>query len=83
MISIMKNYCLFLAILFCFFQMNADNVKTVTVSFDKNDFNMEYDDEGLLHISSYKHIIDYGDDYTLPGLPKIPVNAIIPEGYLL
>lgn len=81
MISIMKNYCLFLAILFCFFQMNADNVKTVTVSFDKNDFNMEYDDEGLLHISSYKHIIDYGDDYTLPGLPKIPVNAIIPEGY--
>lgn len=42
----MRKFNLLLVIAFCFLQLNAnaENSKTVSVSFDKKDFNLSYDE---------------------------------------
>lgn len=79
----MKKFYLLLAIAFCFLQLNAnaENTKTVSVSFDKKDFNLSYDEKGSLYIGSNVHSVDYGTDLTAPGLPLVPINVLIPSGY--
>lgn len=66
----MRKFNLLLVIAFCFLQLNAnaENSKTVSVSFDKKDFNLSYDEKGMLYIGSNVHSVDYGTDFTVPGL---------------
>lgn len=79
----MRKFNLLLVIAFCFLQLNAnaENSKTVSVSFDKKDFNLSYDEKGMLYIGSNVHSVDYGTDFTVPGLPMVPINVLIPNGY--
>lgn len=79
----MRKFSLLLLLAFCFLQLdaNAESSKTVSVSFDKKDFNLSYDEQGMLCIESNVYNIDYGTDYTAPGLPMIPINVLIPNGY--
>lgn len=60
----MRKFNLLLVIAFCFLQLNAnaENSKTVSVSFDKKDFNLSYDEKGMLYIGSNVHSVDYGTD---------------------
>ena len=71
-------YILLLCLLSLF--ANADNVKTIDLSFDVKDFNLARDERGLLEISSTKHIVSYGDDVTEPGLPLVGIKVAIPNG---
>ena len=71
-------YILLLCLLSLF--ANADNVKTIDLSFDVKDFNMVRDERGLLEISSTKYLVSYGDDVTEPGLPLIGIKVAIPNG---
>lgn len=79
----MRKFCSLLLIAFCFLQLNvnAESSQTVSVSFDKKDFNLSYDEKGMLCIGSNVHNVDYGTDFTVPGLPLIPINVLIPNGY--
>lgn len=58
----MRKFNLLLVIAFCFLQLNAnaENSKTVSVSFDKKDFNLSYDEKGMLYIGSNVHSVDDG-----------------------
>lgn len=58
----------------------ADNVKKVSVTFDKDDFTLSTNAIGLLEIKSNKQIASYGEDLSEPGLPIISVDVLIPEG---
>ena len=70
-------YMLLLCLLpFC---ANADNVKTIDISFDVKDFNMTHNESGLLEISSTKHSVSYGEDVTEPGLPLVGIKVAIPK----
>ena len=59
--------------------VNADNVKTIDISFDVKDFNMTHNESGLLEISSTKHSVSYGEDVTEPGLPLVGMKVAIPK----
>lgn len=59
---------------------NADNVKSIDISFDVRDFKLARDERGLLEISSTKHLVSYGDNVTEPGLPLVGIKVAIPEG---
>ena len=59
---------------------NADNVKSIDISFDVRDFKLARDERGLLEISSTKHLVSYGDNVTEPGLPFVGIKVAIPEG---
>lgn len=76
-----KTALLFLTAL-CFLQPDAyaGGPKTVTVTYDIDDFNLSYDGNGALSIGTYRHIVDYGPDLSAPGLPLIPVSILIPDG---
>jgi len=71
-------YILLLCLLSLF--ANADNVKTIDLSFDVKDFSLARDERGLLEISSTKHLVSYGDDVTEPGLPLVGIKVAIPNG---
>ena len=71
-------YILLLCLLSLF--ANADNVKTIDLSFDVKDFNLARDERGLLEISSTKYLVSYGDDVTEPGLPLVGIKVAIPNG---
>lgn len=68
--------------MFCLLSLfaNADNVKTIDISFDVTDFKMTRNERGLLEISSTKYPISYGDDVTEPGLPLVGIKVAIPNG---
>lgn len=58
----------------------AGNVKKISVTFNKNDFTLSMNSNGLLDIISNKQVASYGEDVSEPGLPLIPVNVLIPDG---
>lgn len=69
-------------LMFCLLSLfaNADNVKTIDISFDVKDFKMTRNESGLLEISSTKHLASYGNDVTEPGLPLVGIKVAIPNG---
>ena len=69
-------------LMFCLLSLyaNADNVKTIDISFDVKDFKMTRNESGLLGISSTKYPISYGNDVTEPGLPLVGIKVAIPNG---
>lgn len=77
----MKNIPTFIVMLLASLQVCfADNVKKVSVTFDKDDFTLSTNAMGLLEIKSNKQIASYGVDVSEPGLPIISVDVLIPEG---
>lgn len=76
-----KTALLFLTAL-CFLQPDAyaGGPKTVTLTYDIDDFSLSYDGNGALCIGTSRHIVDYGPDLSAPGLPLIPVSVLIPDG---
>ena len=69
-------------LIFCLlsFFANADNVRTLDISFDVKDFKMMRNESGLLELSSTKHPVSYGNDVTDPGLPLVEIKVAIPRG---
>lgn len=59
---------------------NAESVKTVRLSFNKQQFSFTEDEVGALEVSVNSLSSGYGSDYSQPGLPLIAVNVGIPEG---
>ncbi len=60
--------------------VKANEVKTVSVAYDIDDFSLTYDAAGALEISSYKHTVGYDSDTSKPGLPLTSVNVLLPTG---
>ena len=60
--------------------MNAESVKKVRLTFDKQQFSFINDEAGALEISSNALNVNYGSDTSQPGLPVMAVNVGIPDG---
>lgn len=61
--------------------MNADNIKTITVSFNTNEFEQSWTKDSTLEISAKTYDASYCTNTSEPGLPLIPVNVYISNGY--
>lgn len=57
----------------------AKETKVVTLSFNPQDFILEYDAKGRLNIGSFNHIVFYEENVETPCLPIISYSIIIPE----
>lgn len=58
----------------------AENVKTVKLSFCKQQFSFVKDEVGAMEIVSPKLVVSYGAEASQPGLPWISVNVGLPNG---
>lgn len=56
----------------------AEKSLTYQIDLDVSGFNIDRDNEGRLSISSDCHILGYGDDTTLPGLPSKAIAVALP-----
>lgn len=75
----MKVFHILLLFLLTLFA-NAENVKTIDISFDVRDFKLARNEQGLLEISSLKHLASYDDNRADPGLPLVGIKVAIPQG---
>ena len=56
----------------------AQHTKTYTLSFDKKDFTLQSTENGTV-IHSSKHNLILGEETSLPALPLVSVNILLPE----
>lgn len=77
----MKKLALLTIMLFLSFMVvNAENVKTVKLSFSKQQFSFLKNSVGATEIVSYDLDAGYDSDTSLPGLPLVAVNIGVPNG---
>lgn len=77
----MKKLIVVISILLLLQQASADNVKTINITYDIEDFTLAYDSSGSLNISSQKKVIYFDENPSEPALPLISANILLPNGY--
>lgn len=60
--------------------INAESVKTIKLSFNKQQFSFATDEVGALEVSSGALLASYGEDTSQPGLPLVAVSVGVPNG---
>ena len=60
----------------------AQTTLTHTVEFNRNDFSIVQDLHGDI-ITSSKHILHYSEDTSLPAIPYVLINILLPDGQTL
>ena len=75
-----KNVFVIVAFLMSVMLLNAENVKTVKLSFNKEQFSFIKDEVGATEIVSHDIDFGIGSDSAQPGLPLMSVNVWVPNG---
>lgn len=75
-----KRLFLMIAFLMSLTVIDAESVKTIRLSFNKQQFSFATDETGALEVSSGALLASYGSDTSLPGLPLVAVNVGVPNG---
>lgn len=60
----------------------ANEIKTISVSFKLDDFKLSLNEVGTLEIATNRYNISYSPDSLEPGLPLVPIDVYIPDGYV-
>lgn len=60
--------------------LNAQNSKSITITFNENDFSYSYNDYDELTINYGTQLAIFKENTSAPCLPFIPINVLVPSG---
>lgn len=76
----MEKVFLFISLWFSMLTANAENIKTVKLNFNEQQFSFVTNEVGSTTVSSLDLIAGYASDTSLPGLPLVSINVGVPNG---